>query len=66
MKAEIYHRGPIGCGIDMTKELQDYRNGVYEQVKTTTRLNHEVSIVGWGKENGVEVTHSSIYIVSIG
>lgn len=28
MMAEIFHRGPISCGISVTKELLNYKEGV--------------------------------------
>jgi len=54
MKAEIYARGPIGAGIDATAELEAYTGGVFTQSKLFSLINHEVSIVGWGVEDGVD------------
>lgn len=60
MKEEIFSRGPyiwvlynsISCQLAVTYELEDYYGGIFED--TTGRLvnDHEVSVVGWGVENG--------------
>ena len=48
MKAEIYKRGPIGCGIDATNKFEDYKGGVYSEFKLFPMINHEIAVVGWG------------------
>jgi cathepsin X len=57
MKAEIFARGPIGAGIDATTGLEAYTGGVYSEHKLLPLVNHEVSIVGWGVDSGVEYWH---------
>ena len=54
MKAEIFARGPIGCGIQVTTAFEAYTGGIYSEKLSTISLNHEVSVVGWGVQNGVE------------
>ena len=52
MKAEIFARGPISCGIDATENLEKYTGGIYSE--SGEGINHIVSVVGWGKEAGNE------------
>jgi len=49
MKAEIFARGPISCGIDATAKLEKYTGGIYSEVKLLPISNHEIAVVGWGK-----------------
>jgi len=52
MRAEIYARGPVSCGIDATDELESYKMGTtFAQPAAgspLTGINHVVSVVGWG------------------
>eukprot|EP01017_Pseudomicrothorax_dubius_P009430 TRINITY_DN1319_c0_g1_i2.p1 TRINITY_DN1319_c0_g1~~TRINITY_DN1319_c0_g1_i2.p1 ORF type:complete len:576 (-),score=138.75 TRINITY_DN1319_c0_g1_i2:149-1876(-) len=55
MMNEIYQRGPISCGIAVTEDLRyNYKGGIYKDTTGTVDINHEVSIVGWGVENGTK------------
>jgi cathepsin X len=51
MKAELYMNGPISCGIEVTDKFVDtYKAGeVYKEYIAAPKLNHEISVVGWGK-----------------
>lgn len=44
MKAEIYARGPIGCGIDATSKLEQYKGGIFSEISLWPIINHEVSV----------------------
>nr|AAC47348.1 cysteine protease precursor [Onchocerca volvulus] len=54
MKAEIYHHGPIACGIAATKAFETYAGGIYNE-RTNEDIDHIISVHGWGvdSESGV-------------
>lgn len=54
MKAEIYARGPLSCGMDVTNKFEAYTGGVFSEFLVYPMINHEISILGWGVEDGVE------------
>ena len=54
MKAEIFARGPISCGMESTVKFSQYTKGIYSEAVQRPLLNHEVSIVGWGNEGSTE------------
>ena len=53
MMKEIYARGPITCAIDATDDFYyNYRGGIYRDTSGAESLNHAISVVGWGEEDG--------------
>jgi cathepsin X len=49
MKSDLARYGPIGCGIQATPEFDAYMGGIYTQHLNTIELNHEISVIGYGK-----------------
>eukprot|EP01133_Synstelium_polycarpum_P012966 gene12966-15237_t len=54
MMAEIYARGPIACGISVTSQFLAYTSGVFTDPTGAGEIDHEISVAGWGTENGVD------------
>lgn len=57
MKAEIYARGPIACGVN-AEPLLDYKGGIIDRhSRKKNEINHVISIVGWGYDSATKKQH---------
>lgn len=57
MKAEIYARGPVAVGIN-AHILNEYNaSTIISDINAPKRLNHFVSIVGWGKDDATNTQY---------
>jgi cathepsin X len=48
MKAEIYARGPIACGVHVTDKFLAYTGGIFSEFVPLPVMNHVISVYGWG------------------
>ena len=54
MMNEIYHRGPIACGIADPPSFKNYTGGIYEDKEGHMDITHDISVVGYGVQNGTK------------
>merc|ERR1719454_1311014 len=54
MMQEIYQRGPIACGVAVPDALENYTSGIFNDTTGDTQIVHDISVVGFGVENGVK------------
>lgn len=54
MMQEIAQRGPIACGIAVPPALENYTSGIFHDTTGDKQIVHDISIVGYGVENGVK------------
>lgn len=50
LKAEIFHRGPVACGIN-AEPVIEYTGGVFDDATADTGVNHIISVIGWGVDS---------------
>jgi cathepsin X len=55
IKSEIYARGPVACGVQVTPEFESYTGGVFSQALSWPQIDHIVSLAGWTVMDGKEV-----------
>jgi len=52
MKSELTMNGPISCSIEATDELvEQYKGGIWRQYLPKVEVNHDIAVVGWGKDD---------------
>nr|AAD30154.1 cathepsin Z1 preproprotein [Toxocara canis] len=56
MKAEIFHNGPIACGIAATKAFEMYSGGIYTE-ETSEEIDHIIAVYGWGVDHDSSVPY---------
>ena len=55
MMQHIYQKGPIACGIAVPQDFyKNYTGGVYRDTTGNKDIVHDISIVGYGVENGTK------------
>jgi len=55
MMNEIMARGPITCGIAVPAALLNWTGeGVFIDTTNEEEIDHEISVFGWGTENGID------------
>merc|ERR1712180_365720 len=55
MKKMVYTHGAVVAGVWVNRDLQNYRSGIFSGCPDgQTRINHAISVVGYGTENGVD------------
>jgi len=52
IQIELMKKGPLACGVN-ANPLRDYESGVFTDDSAGSDIDHVVSIVGWGVDNGV-------------
>jgi cathepsin X len=54
MMQEIYQRGPVACAVSLPKGITEYEGGIFNDTTGNIGVEHDISVVGWGVENGVK------------
>lgn len=53
MMNELMTRGPFACSIAVPEGLDEYEGGIFYDITGDLNTVHEVSVVGWGEQNGI-------------
>ena len=51
---ELVQRGPLSCAMATTDAFHDYSGGIFYDETGDMEVSHEVSIVGYGEQNGIK------------
>lgn len=51
---ELVARGPLACSMATTDAFHEYKGGIFYDDTGDLDVSHEVSIVGYGEQNGVK------------
>uniref|UniRef100_A0A1I7UE37 Pept_C1 domain-containing protein n=1 Tax=Caenorhabditis tropicalis TaxID=1561998 RepID=A0A1I7UE37_9PELO len=54
IQSEIYKNGPVEAGFKVYEDFHHYKSGVYHYVSGDLVGGHDVKIIGWGTERGVD------------
>jgi cathepsin X len=57
IKAEIYHNGPIACGVDVTAQFEAYAGGILDDPVMFPQIDHEISLAGYGVDASTGKTY---------
>jgi C1A family cysteine protease len=53
VQRDMMANGPV-CGALNADQLQTYTSGIFDSSDCSTQVNHGITFVGWGVENGVK------------
>lgn len=51
---ELHANGPLACSMATTDAFHEYKGGIFYDDTGDLEVSHEVSIVGYGEQNGVK------------
>ena len=57
IKAEIYNKGPISCGVDVTARFEAYTGGILSDPVAFPQIDHEISLAGYGVDQATGKTY---------
>jgi C1A family cysteine protease len=53
LQRDMMANGPVHAGLN-ANQLQHYTSGIFHSRDCPTEINHSITIVGWGIENGIK------------
>lgn len=57
IKAELYNKGPISCGVDVTAKFEAYSGGIFDEPIADPQIDHEISLAGYGVDKATGKTY---------